>query len=466
MKKKDKYVHPYIPNSSAETREKMLEEIGIESIDELYSDIPEKLRFRGEMNLPQPLEQEYLLKKHVEKILSKNKTCNENISFLGGGCWQHYVPAVCDVINQRSEFLTAYAGEPYEDHGRFQALFEYASLMGELVEMDVVNVPTFDWAQAASTSIRMAARITDRSEVIVLNRISPNKMSVVLNYCKPAIKVTEMTYNDETGLIDLDELKEKISSKTAAIYFENPSFFGCIENRGKEISDIAHKHGALSIVGVDPISLGILNPPSRYGADIVCGELQPLGIHMQYGGGLAGFIATRDEKRFVMEYPSRLFGITETSQKGEYGFGDVAYERTSFAKREKGKEFVGTAAALWGITAGVYLSLLGPKGMQEVGKCILQKTQYAMKKLSQIKNVKVPSYDTSHFKDFTVDFRRTGKTIKEINKCLLERNIMGGKSMAEDFFNLEEVALYGVTEVHTKEDIDKLADALNDILGN
>jgi len=466
MKKKDKYVHPYIPNSSAETREKMLEEIGIESIDELYSDIPEKLRFRGEMNLPQPLEQEYLLKKHVEKILSKNKTCNENISFLGGGCWQHYVPAVCDVINQRSEFLTAYAGEPYEDHGRFQALFEYASLMGELVEMDVVNVPTFDWAQAASTSIRMAARITDRSEVIVLNRISPNKMSVVRNYCKPAIKVTEMTYNDETGLIDLDELKEKISSKTAAIYFENPSFFGCIENRGKEISDIAHKHGALSIVGVDPISLGILNPPSRYGADIVCGELQPLGIHMQYGGGLAGFIATRDEKRFVMEYPSRLFGITETSQKGEYGFGDVAYERTSFAKREKGKEFVGTAAALWGITAGVYLSLLGPKGMQEVGKCILQKTQYAMKKLSQIKNVKVPSYDTSHFKDFTVDFRRTGKTIKEINKCLLERNIMGGKSMAEDFFNLEEVALYGVTEVHTKEDIDKLADALNDILGN
>ena len=466
MGKEDKYVHPYIPNSSKEIRERMLEEIGIESIDELYSDIPEKLRFRGEMNLPQPLESEYLLKRHVERILSKNKTCQEYLSFLGGGCWQHHVPAVCDVINQRSEFLTAYAGEPYEDHGRFQALFEYASLMGELVEMDVVNVPTFDWAQAASTSIRMAARITDRCEVIVLNRISPSKLSVISNYCKPAIQIEEMTYNDETGLIDVNELKEKISSKTAAIYFENPSFFGCIENNGLEVSEIAHANGALSIVGVDPISLGILNPPSRYGADIVCGELQPLGIHMQYGGGLAGFIATRDEERFVMEYPSRLFGITETAKEGEYGFGDVAYDRTSFAKREKGKEFVGTAAALWGITAGVYLSLLGPKGMQEIGKCILQKTQYAMKKLTQIKGVKIQSYKTSHFKDFIVDFRSTGKTIKEINKCLLEKNIMGGKSMAEDFYNLEEVALYSVTEIHTKEDIDKLAFAINDILGN
>ncbi len=466
MRKEKKYVHPYIPNSVNEIRNKMLEEIGIESIDELYSDIPEKLRFRGEMNLPAPLESEYLLKRHVEQILSKNKTCREYISFLGGGCWQHHVPAVCDVINQRSEFLTAYAGEPYEDHGRFQALFEYASMMGELVEMDVVNVPTFDWAQAASTSIRMATRITDRFEVIVLNRISPSKLSVIRNYSKPAIEIKEMTYNDETGLIDLDELKEKISLKTAAIYFENPSFFGCIEDKCNEISNLAHEFGALSIVGVDPISLGILNPPSRYGADIVCGELQPLGIHMQYGGGLAGFIATRDEKRFVMEYPSRLFGITDTVKQGEYGFGDVAYERTSFAKREKGKEFVGTATALWGITAGVYLSLMGPNGMQEIGKCILQKTQYAMKKLSQIKGIKIPLYDTSHFKDFIVDFKSTGITIKEINRCLLERNIMGGKSMAEDFYNLEEVALYSVTEIHTKEDIDKLTYALNDILGN
>jgi len=361
MKKENNFVHPYIPNSVNEVRERMMEEIGIKDIDELYSDIPEKLRFRGELNLPAPITSEYLLKRHIEQVQSKNKTCQEYISFLGGGCWQHYVPAICDVINQRSEFLTAYAGEPYEDHGRFQALFEYASMMGELLEMDVVSVPTFDWAQAASTSIKMATRITDRTELLISSRISPSKLSVIRNYCKPKIKIEEIKHNNDTALIDFKEVKEKISSKTAAIYFENPSYFGCIEDKSEDISNIAHKFGALSIVGVDPISLGILNPPSRYGADIVCGELQPLGIHMQYGGGLAGFIATRDEEHFVMEYPSRLFGITSTSKEGEYGFGDVAYERTSFAQREKGKEFIGTATALWGITAGVYLALLGPK---------------------------------------------------------------------------------------------------------
>jgi len=465
MRKENNFVHPYIPNSVHDVRENMMEEIGIKDIDELYSDIPEKLRFRGKMNLPVPLTSEYLLKRHIEQVLSKNKTCQEYISFLGGGCWQHYVPAICNVINQRSEFLTAYAGEPYEDHGRFQALFEYASMMGELLEMDVVSVPTFDWAQAASTSIKMATRITDRTEILISSRISPSKLSVIRNYCKPKIKMEEIKHNNDTGLIDLNEVKEKISSKTAAIYFENPSYLGCIEDKSEDISNIAHKFGALSIVGVDPISLGILNPPSRYGADIVCGELQPLGIYMQYGGGLAGFIATRDEERFVMEYPSRLFGITPTSKQREYGFGDVAYERTSFAKREKGKEFIGTATALWGITAGVYLALLGPRGMQEIGKCILQKTQYAMKKISKINGIRIPSYSTSYFKDFIVDFKNTGKTIKEINSGLLEKKIMGGKSISEEFCELEEIALYSVTEIHTKEDIDKLVNALDEIIG-
>jgi len=456
--------HPYIPNSAPRVKAEMLREIGVSSVEELYADIPESLRFKGEMNLPEPLRSECELRRHVEGILAKNKTCQEYLNFLGAGCWQHYVPAVCDEINRRAEFLTAYGGEPYEDHGRFQALFEYASMMGELVDMDVVNVPTYDWAQAASTSLRMAARITGRKQLLLPRIMSPDRLSVIRNYCQPDLEVTLVDYHRDTGQLNLDDLREKLSSQTAAVYFENPSYLGFIESQGEEISALAHQHGALCVVGVDPISLGVLAPPSAYGADIVCGELQPLGIHMQYGGGLSGFIATRDEERFVAEYPSRLFGLAPTVVEGEYGFGDVLFERTSFALRERGKEFVGTATALWGITAGVYLALLGPDGMQELGKGIMQRSQYAMKRLSQIKGLRVPAFGSAHFKEFVVDFNASGKTVAEANRALLERGIFGGKDLSAEFPQLGQCALYCVTEVHTKADIDRLADALQDCL--
>ncbi|NQT79346.1 MAG: aminomethyl-transferring glycine dehydrogenase subunit GcvPA [Candidatus Aminicenantes bacterium] len=464
MKKEEKRVHPYIPNSAPKVKASMLEEIGVKDIYELYEDIPKNLRFQGELNLPEALPSEYALKRHVEKILSKNRTCRENINFLGAGCWQHYVPAVCDEINQRSEFLTAYAGEPYEDHGRFQALFEYESLMGELLDLDVVNVPTYDWCQAASTSIRMAGRITGRNEILVSDTISPERLLAVKNYCRPVVAIKMVKHNPRTGLMDLDDLEAKMSTNTAGVYFENPSYLGFVEFQGENISSIAHKNGALCLVGVDPVSLGIIIPPGNYGADIICGDIQGLGIHMNYGGGLGGFIATRDEEKFVMEFPSRLFGITKTSVEGEYGFGDVAYERTSFAVREEGKEFVGTHAALWGITAGVYLSLVGPKGMVELGKIIMQKSQYAMKKLGEIKGVKAPLFESPHFKEFVVDFKKAGKTVSEINEFLRKASIFGGKDLSEEFSELENCALYCVTEVHSKEDIDKLAKALKDYL--
>ena len=464
MSKKEKKVHPYIPNSVPEVKAKMLEEIGVKDIKELYGDIPEGLRFKGEMDLPEALPSEHDLKRHVEKILSRNQTCQENISFLGGGCWEHYVPAICDEINQRSEFLTAYGGEPYEDHGRFQALFEYESLMAELLDMDVVNVPTYDWCQAAGTSIRMAGRITGRTEILVSDKVSPERLSAINNYCKPVVTLKMVKHCPETGMMDLEDLRSKMSSSTAGIYFENPSYLGFIEHQGRAISDITHKNGALSIVGVDPVSLGIIIPPSHYGADIVCGDIQGLGMHMSYGGGLGGFIATRDEEKFVMEFPSRLFGITKTSVEGEYGFGDVAYDRTSFAEREGGKEFVGTHAALCGITAAVYLSLMGPKGMQEMGKVILQKSQYAMKKLSEINGVKAPLFESPHFKEFTVDFNAAGKTVEDINKFLRKNGIFGGKDLSKEFPELGNCALYCVTEVHTKNDIDHLVQTLNDFL--
>jgi glycine dehydrogenase subunit 1 len=465
MRAKKAVVYPYIPNSVPEVKQQMLRDVAAESADDFYEDVPEKLRLREPMDLPAPLLSEYALKRHVEGILSKNRTCGEYLSFLGAGCYQHHVPAVCDEVNQRGEFLTAYAGEPYDDHGRFQALFEYASMMGELLNMDVVNVPTYDGYQAAATSIRMAARLTGRSEALIPDTICPDKLSKLRDYCQPAVEIRLLGHETETGNVDLESLEAELSDQTAAVYMENPSYLGFIETQGEELSRMAHDRGAVLVAGVNPISLGVLTPPADYGADIVCGDLQPLGMHMQFGGGQAGFIATRDEERYVMEYPSRLFGIAPTRVEGEYGFGDVAYERTSFAVREEGKEWVGTAAALWGITAGVYLALMGPQGMAEIGEGIMLRSSYAMQQMSKLKGIQAPVFQGPQFQEFVVSFEGAGMTVEEINKGLLARGILGGKDLSKEFRELDDCALYCVTEVHTKADIDRLVEALEEVVG-
>lgn len=460
----ERVVYPYIPNSVPAVKAEMLATVGVSEPDELYEDIPPELRF--DLQLPPPLLSECELDRHVREILALNQTCQDYLSFLGAGCWPHYVPAVCDEINQRSEFLTAYAGEPYEDHGRFQALFEYASMIAELVGMDVVSIPTYSGGQAASTALRMAARITGRRQVLVPRIMNPDRFLLMRNYCRPDIEVCRVGYRADTGGLDLDELGEKVSSETAAIYVEVPSYFGLMEPHVGEIGDIAHRHGALYVVGVDPISLGVLAPPADYGADIVCGELQPLGIHMQFGGSLAGFIATPDEERFVREYPSRLFGIAPTRVPGEYGFGDVAFGRTSFVRREKAKEFVGTAAALWGITAAVYLALVGPQGIRELGQGIMQRSAYALHLLSGLPGVRLPFGAGTVFKEFLVNFDATGRTVEEVNGALLKRRIFGGKDVSREFPELGQSALYCVTEVHGRRDIERLAAALREALAS
>ncbi|WP_409367963.1 aminomethyl-transferring glycine dehydrogenase subunit GcvPA [Lysinibacillus sp. 38-6] len=458
-----KKVHPYIPNMVPEVKQEMLDEIGVHSIEELFSCIPDELQFKGTMNIPKALN-ELELRRHIEGLLNKNISTSEYLNFLGAGCWQHFIPAVCDEVNQRAEFLTAYAGEPYEDHGRFQALFEYQSLMAELVDMEVVNVPTFDWAQAAATSIRMASRITKRSKVLLANTVSPERKKIMTNYGTPQLQFEDVNFNLNTGLMDLVDLEEKLATDVAAIYFENPSYLGFIESQGQEISNLAKKYGALMVVGVDPSSLGVLAPPSQYGADIVCGDLQPLGMHMNFSGGQAGFIATHNNPTFVNEYPSRLFGIIPTVKDGEYGFGDIAYDRTSFADRENGKESVGTQTALWGITAGVYLSLMGPNGMYDLGQAIMQNSQYAVMQLNKIQNIRGSRITSPFFKEFIIDFNDTELTVEEINAQLLEHKIFGGKDLSKEFPQYGQSALYCVTEVHTKEDIDKLVSALSKIV--
>ena len=457
-------VYPYIPNSVPEAKLRMLREVGAESTDEFYADVPEELRLHRPLNLPPPLLSEAALKRHVEGILARNRPAGDLLSFLGAGCYQHHVPAVCDEVNSRGEFLTAYAGEPYDDHGRFQALFEYASMMGELLNMDVVNVPVYDGYQAAATAIRMAARITGRHEALLCRAIGPAKLSKIRDYCQRSVSIGLVGYDRQTGQMDLDDLRAAVSERTAAVCFENPSYLGVIEGQGHEIARIAHEKGAVCVVSVDPLSLGVLAPPADYGADIACGDIQPLGMHMQFGGGHAGLIATRDEERYVLEYPSRLFGIAPTRVPGEYGFGDVAYERTSFARREEGKEWVGTAAALWGITAGVYLALMGPQGMAEIGERIMLRARYAMQQLAKVPGVKAPAFRAPHFQEFVVDLNGTRRTVAEVNRGLLTRDILGGVDLSLEFPELGESALYAVSELHTKADIDRLFAALEEVV--
>jgi glycine dehydrogenase subunit 1 len=468
MERDHTFIHPYIPNAAPEIRMQMLKEIGVKDIEEIYQEIPEDLRFKGELNLPEPYPSEYGLKRHVKEILSKNKTCEEYLNFLGGGCWQHHIPAVCEEIMNRSEFLTAYGGTPYSTFGRMQAQFEFQSLMGELLGMDVVSEGSYSWGTVAGNAIRMACRITGRHEVLMPRTVGPERLATIRSFldsvsAKNRISIKLVDYDSKTGLMNIEDLKGKMSSDTAAVYFENPTFLGSMESQGEEVSEIAHRGGAESVVGVDPISLGVLAPPSDYGADLVVGSAQPLGIHMNYGGGLFGFIASRDEAKYVAEYPSWLISIAETAKEGEYGFGFTRFERTSYIGRDKSKDFLGTVAGLWTISAAVYMSLMGPKGFKEIGEGIIQRSHYAMDSLSRLNGVRI-LFPAHAFKEFVVNFDGTGRSVEAIHKALLDRKIFGGIDLSSDFPELGQSALYCVTEVHSKDDIDRLSGSLKEVI--
>ena len=468
MLKNKPFIHPYIPNSAPGIKADMLKEIGLKDVEEIYEVIPEHLRLKRKLNLPGAYPSEYELKRHVKGILSRNKTCESYLNFLGGGCWQHHVPSVCDEIISRSEFLTAYGGTPYSTFGRMQAQFEFQSLMGELVGMDVVSEGSYSWGTVAGNAIRMASRMADRREVIIPRSVSPERLATIGTFCKSVpeekgIQITLIDYDQKTGLMNLEDLNTKISSDTAAVYFENPTYLGSIESQGDAISQIAHENGAESIVGVDPISLGVLAPPSDYGADLVVGTAQSLGVHMHYGGGLFGFIASRDDERYISEYPSWLISIAETVKEGEYGFGFTKFERTSYIGRDKSKDFLGTVSGLWTIAAAVYMSLMGPKGFQEIGETIIQRAHYAIDALSDLSGVKV-LFPENAFKEFVVNFDGAGKTVESLNKALMDYQIFGGINLSGDFPELGNSALYCVTEIHNKEDIDKLATSLKEVV--
>lgn len=459
--------HPFMANSAASSFQEMLSVTKVNDIEELFEQIPQDHKFAGEWNFDAALPSEAELYKHLTRILRKNRSAEENLNFLGAGCWQHYVPAICDEMVTRTEYLTPVWGTPSSDHGRNQVWFEFQSLIGELVGMEFVGLPLYSFGTAGGHAIRMAARINSRKKVLIPESLDPERLAVFKTYCgfkelSGFIEIVPVKLDINNGRIDLSDLKSKLSSDVAAVYFDNPNYLGIVESQAQEIADLTHAVGAEVIVGVDPISLGVLSSPSQYGADIVVGTTQPLGVHMNAGGGVGGFIATRDNEKYAREYPTLQVSLTGTSVPGEMAFGLTLFEQSSYGSREHGKDWTGNSVYLWTVANATYMSLLGPIGFSEIGNTILQRSHYAAKKLAEIPGVKI-TWGSGFFKEFVVNFDGTKKKVVDINKRLLEKNIFGGKDLSEDFPHLGQSALFCVTEIHTAQDIQTLINAVAEV---
>jgi glycine dehydrogenase subunit 1 len=467
VKRLNENAHPYIPNSVSKIKQEMMREIGITQIDQLFQDIPDKCRLKKKLNLPEYGLSECEVRKHVETLLSNTKTCNNMPLFLGAGCWPHYVPAVVEEIARRSEFLTSYTPyQPEISQGMLQTLFEYQSMICELTSMMVSNCSMYDWATALGEAARMAARVKGRNEILVPEIIHPERASTLKVYTDPAgIKVKKIGYEKETGQLNLNDLKSKISEKTAAVYIENPSYLGFFETEVEEIAKQAHAKNALFIIGVDPTSLGVIKPPGEYGADIVIGEAQPLGSPMNFGGPLLGLMACRDDMTLIRQMPGRIIGLTTTQDNSRQAFCMTMQTREQHIRREKATSNICTNEALCAVTSAVYMALLGPEGFRQLGETIFYKANYAISLLSKIAKIKTPVFKATHFKEFTVNFDEADLTVKHVNKRLLERGIQGGKDLSKEYPELGQTGLFCVTEIHSQDEIQCLTTALKEIVG-
>jgi glycine dehydrogenase subunit 1 len=459
--------HPYMANSAPALERELLDAVGVESAEELFEQIPADHRLRETPQLPPALRSEVELERHLRGLLARNGSTESHLSFLGRGVWPHHVPAVCDEIAQRTEFVTSEWGTPASDHGRNQAWFEFASQLGELVDLEFVGLPVYSWGCALGHAARMAARITGRRRVLVPADLDPERLAVLRTYCEPPetrthLAIEFVAVDPATGGLDVDDLQRRLGDDVAAVYFESPTSLGAIEAQGARIARVARAAGAETIAGVDPLSLGVLAPPGELGVDIAVGSTQPLGIHMYCGGGTGGFIATRDEERYARQYPTLQVSIAPTRVAGEHGFAMALFEQSSYGRREEGNDWTGNSVYLWAVVNAVYMSLLGPQGFAELGELILQRCHYAGRRLAEIDGVSI-RYPHA-FKELVVDFNGTGKTVAEINAALLERGIFGGVDLSSDRPELGQSALYCVTEVHAQEDVDRLVSALQEVV--
>ena len=457
--------HPWMASSTPDARQEMLAAIGANSVEGLFSQIPKDHRFDGPFGLPPQLASEAALSRHLDDMMAKNATCADNLCFLGAGAWPHYVPAICDEVANRYEWQTSVFGSPTSDHGRNQAWFEFCSQIGALVELDFVGLPVYSWGCAAGHAIRMASRMTGRRKVLVPAVMDPERLSVIRNYCEPPemarhIEVVEVAVGAD-GVLDRDDLAAKLGPDVAALYIETPSYLGVIDPDPGALCWAATEAGAEAIMGVDPLSLGLLAAPGAYGATIAVGPTQPLGVHMNAGGGVGGFIASPDDVRYAREYNTLNISITETVAEGEFGFGLSLFHQSSYGSRHEGKDWTGNSVYLWALAGAAYMAAMGPAGFEEVGQLIMARARRAMAAIDALPGASV---DLSRpcFKEFVV--RYEGATARDVDNALRARGIFGGKVVSGEPGIDGEAALFCVTEIHTEADIDRLAAALGEIL--
>ncbi|BAD85569.1 glycine cleavage system protein P, subunit 1 [Thermococcus kodakarensis KOD1] len=443
----------YIPNSAH--KDEMLKEIGFSSIEDLFSDVPKGMV--KEFNLPEG-KSEYEVFTELNETLSKNKTVLEMPSFLGAGTYFHYVPAHVKYLIERSEFLTAYTPyQPEISQGMLQALFEYQSLIAELVGLPIVNSSMYDWGTAMAEAALMSARVTKRNKFVVPKHLSPEKKLVLKTYTAgPGLETVEVPW-DERGQMDIEKLKEAVEG-AAGVYIEMPNFFGLLEENIREIGEIAHDAGALFVVGVDPTILGIVEAPGELGADIVVGEAAYFGNPMNFGGPRAGIFAVRNDRKLIRQMPGRIIGMTKDAD-GKRAFVMTLQTREQHIRRAKATSNICSNEALVAVAAAIHLATLGPKGVRELGEVILKNTAYLKKRLAEVGEI---VFDGVNFKDVPVRFEVPYSVIHE---RLLERNIHGGYYIGKHFQELGETALFAATETTRKEWVDGLVDALREIIG-
>ena len=448
--------HPFIPNTSQELRKKMLEAIGVATIDELYSDIPREVL----LNRPLKVDgfyPEQEVRSRIEQLLNKNKSAADYDMFLGAGIYNHFIPAAVKTIMARTEFQTSYTPyQPEISQGLLQALFEFESMIRDLTGVDAVNSSLYDGSTALGEAARMAARVTSRYKILVPRSLHPDKLSVLRNYTEPVgIRIETIGMDDETGCLDLDDLKTKINNETAAVLCEVPSFFGILDPNAVSVPSLCHEKGALSIIGFDPISLGGLKPPGDYGADIVVAEGQSISSEMNFGGPGLGIIGCKGEN-LLRQMPGRLIGMTTTMDGKNPAFSMVLQTREQHIRREKATSNICTNEALLGVGAAAYLSLLGPRGLSQLFETILVKTNHAIKRLHELPGTLIPRFTGQHYQEFVVTLENPRHTIAKMNQDLLAAGIHGGKSLVNDFPELGQSSLMCVTETHRPEAIDKL----------
>jgi glycine dehydrogenase subunit 1 len=435
---------------SEKDRAEMLARIGISSIDDLFGSIPDELKIKKKLDVPEALTEPELIRT-FEEFAQQNSSHNF-LSFLGAGAYSHVIPSVVDYLSSRGEFISPYTPyQPELSQGTLQIIFEFQTLICQLTGMDIANASLYDGASGAAEAVLMAHRLKTKPKILVARSVHPQYKAVIQTYTRNLdLNVEEIFFTDR-GEVDEEDLKRKIDGDTSAVVVQSPNFFGIIE-KVEEISALANKNQALSVVVVaEPVSLGLLGAPGNLGADIVTGEGQSFGLPLSFGGPYLGFMACREE--FVRQFPGRIAGETKDVD-GKRGFVLTLSTREQFIRRERATSNICTNQAWCALRATIFLELLGKQGLKELSWQNIQKANYALDKIKQIQGVK-SKFKGTCFNEFVLEFE---KPWTDIDRYLLEKGIIAGFSVVEDFPDLGNCALLCVTESHKKEDIDRLVD--------